>query len=580
MSIRILILVLIFPSLCLAGGNLYVATTGTDSAGCGAIGSPCATIQYTITNKITDANGGWNIYLRGGTYHEHDITIAATKTGTSGAWNTMQSYAGEWAIIDGQRQNTGNTTGLIENLDGFYHAEADMPPAAQYWKFERLEITGGGTTASDSTGGGIWWVKGPITVRYCYIHDNLVGNACENPQGMGGSGWQGNTIEYNYFDHNGSVYHGVLAGDSGCGCNTTSGPAPEASWEYNGDDVEGSIKIYSNTIQYNLIKTYGEQGIRTKASGRNTTTRNGSETVWAQLGDKIHHNIIQNQYAGNTCPSIFWQNDYAQIYQNIVDMTSATTGVNGDESRISTRRIRTWGVDTLKAVVYNNTIINSPGDAIGARTDNQTYPTAPPTTPYWYVYNNLIDNQTDSIFGTIAWGCSAGWCDDSTGYNHAAMAVTNMNIDRNYIYRTTGTDAVYIGNATWDTGLYTYTEWETAKSGANLYKQAYNAGNLLYQNTTGADKYRVRPAHTVEGATTIANGGIGGNHPYITGVTLPSYIGAANPSDDNWVAGVLALGTSYFTSQANGSTPSWVEGATSATVTSVSGCSIVGGSIK
>ncbi len=40
---------------------------------------------------------------------------------------------------------------------------------------------------------------------------------------------------------------------------------------------------------------------------------------------------------------------------------------------------------------------------------------------------------------------------------------------------------------------------------------------------------------------TIANGGIGGAHPLLASVTIPSYIGAADPNDNSWVAGVLCL---------------------------------------
>ena len=43
-------------------------------------------------------------------------------------------------------------------------------------------------------------------------------------------------------------------------------------------------------------------------------------------------------------------------------------------------------------------------------------------------------------------------------------------------------------------------------------------------------------------------------------LALSGQFGATNPADDDWVAGVLALDASYFTSATNGSDPSWIEG--------------------
>jgi len=37
-------------------------------------------------------------------------------------------------------------------------------------------------------------------------------------------------------------------------------------------------------------------------------------------------------------------------------------------------------------------------------------------------------------------------------------------------------------------------------------------------------------------------------------------VGATNPNDNAWVAGVLGLDSTYFTNATAGSTPSWIEG--------------------
>ncbi|OFX29427.1 MAG: hypothetical protein A2W92_13370 [Bacteroidetes bacterium GWA2_42_15] len=70
---------------------------------------------------------------------------------------------------------------------------------------------------------------------------------------------------------------------------------------------------------------------------------------------------------------------------------------------------------------------------------------------------------------------------------------------------------------------------------------ANNPEDNLYKGTTGAARFKTRGSHVINGDTTIANGGIGGAHPYLEGVTLPSYIGATDPNNDSWVDTVLGL---------------------------------------
>ena len=61
------------------------------------------------------------------------------------------------------------------------------------------------------------------------------------------------------------------------------------------------------------------------------------------------------------------------------------------------------------------------------------------------------------------------------------------------------------------------------------------------QGSSGAYKYMTNRNHYLEGSKTIANGGIGGSHPYLAGVIIPSYVGATDPNNDSWVDTVLNL---------------------------------------
>lgn len=550
-----------------AGGDIYVATTGNDTTGNGSIGTPYATIAKAIT-AITDSNGGWNIILRGGTYNEHDLLIGSTRTGTSEAWNTMRSYPGEWAIIDGQHNCQANNHAVIYN--GAFYPDGTTPSLAQYWIFERLGVTGGGLDAahggdSEDSAGGIWWVRGPVKIRYCEVYDNVAVSQNENPAGIVGVCWQNATIEFNYVHDNGST--GNKSGnDRQIMTYNQEEYADYHPWEI------PTWSTMDNIIRYNYVdSSFSSVGIGMKASNRLVPNVDGirdvNDTTYQSHGDNIHHNIVK----GSLYSAIFWQNDWAQIYNNIVEM-----GVgNGEAGAINTRRVRSAGVDTIYPCVYNNTIIGGFA-GIGNDMDGGHF-----TTFQYFCVNNLIDSSKEeypyvtspiSLYGLNddyqnyvypwtyrAWGGDFSWPE--------SFDTSEIKIDRNYIYRSLSTHGdVFLGKPPRTSGgVYTYTSYEQTFNGVDLFKQEdqESGSNKLYIDdiAIGADKYRTVSTHNLgETGKTVAANGIGGDHPYLSGVTIPSYIGATNPSDDDWVAGVLAMDADYFTAQTAGSDPTWVEG--------------------
>lgn len=511
-------------------GHSYVGALGTGKG------------YSTIMAAVDAMSGGDDIYLRSGTYNEHDIYISAAKSGSAGDWSSMQSYPGEWAIINGQWNCTRDPNAVISN--GSY-AGHDTTNVAKYWLFERLEITGGGrnTVVSDTPGFGIYWNFGPWKMRYCYVHDNIGPWAEENPAGIGGITWQNAVIEYNYVKDNRSA--------QGYGNNVFNIAATATYVEYS-NSYNANYNLWKNEIRYNLVQGQAG-GIRTKGAAWLTSNRTGTDTTNKQYGDKIHHNIVI-QTNNSSTPAIFYQQDYAQIYNNIVDQGAASKGQ--ENWSIATRRIRSSGQrDILQTAIYNNTIYNGASEIADFHEGDGS------ANEEWYVYNNVLDKMS-YVFCPITYGCSSGWC---SGYSdRTSQDKTKLYIDRNYIYRTDGTDdAIYIGNASWPTGRYTAATWESAKGGGvNMYAQSYDSSNLLYEGTTGANKYKTRGAHRVEGTTVLSAAGIGGNHPYLAGVTIPSYISATNPSDNNWVEGVLGLATVSNLMSGTSTAPSWIEGST------------------
>ena len=61
----------------------------------------------------------------------------------------------------------------------------------------------------------------------------------------------------------------------------------------------------------------------------------------------------------------------------------------------------------------------------------------------------------------------------------------------------------------------------------------------MYLGTSGSAKYKIVGDHVVSGQATIETGGIGVDHPYLSGVKIPAYIGAVDPNNPEWVDAVL-----------------------------------------
>ena len=95
-----------------------------------------------IQSALDAMNIGDTILIRGGIYRENngsssvDIMISPSKNGDSwepGHFNTLASYPGEWAVIDGE----GNAPkGVVLGYKGMSGYSEEL----HYWKFERLEL--------------------------------------------------------------------------------------------------------------------------------------------------------------------------------------------------------------------------------------------------------------------------------------------------------------------------------------------------------------------------------------------------------------------------------------------------------
>ena len=490
--------------------------------------SPSATATYNPTTRSSTGGSyrafktlqmgldsvvaGDTLWMRGGTYstiYDFDLKTDGTGWG-AGQLILMKSYPGEWAILDGNNNiQPGAGWGALLGPVG--------AATRRYWRMEMFELRN--ARASGGNVQALFFENGPFYLKHLVFRD-IVGTQTvnNNPGVVCGHTWDGCTIERCLFID--------------CG-NTTSHQFFNAIQEY-GDYLYASIPrdgfdwssngghhACRNEFKYNLFLNIDGGVVHQKGTqqltGRNPPSHPYVDT-YKEYGDKIHHNIFKNIDMGGSYYINTTSTDFLQIYNNIFDSCNAIglSEVTGNST----------APHTYRPCVYNNTFrdVKVPINYIWQLGSTGA---AVPATKYGFIANNIFDNCDPKSKGVIAIQSSY------TGTKN----VDSVYIKANYNYRPTSTSYVmYIfGTA------YSAATWDALDPDYTYYQNAYDAGDPLWRGTTGALKYLPYSDHEVSGSSTIANGGIGGNHPYKSGVTIPSYIGAVNPSDSTWVAEVLGL---------------------------------------
>ncbi len=499
------------------------------------LSSNCTSGNYSITNRncngsdgnayrtiqgsINSMSGGDNIYMRSGTYQEGSILIpSGSKNGSPSNRSTLQSYPGEWAVIDGNWNCPNN---------GMCLGNSNSGSTASYWTFQKFEVKNcrSGTISRGIRVGGTG-----IKFRHLYIHDcRCTESSCsDNASGIYGNnpGINNSTIEFCYFYNNGASGGGsthncadiALLGDyENCYDSPTDG-------------------LHQNEIRYNLFNgTY--TGFKHKGPQRLNNLNNVSLTN-KNYGDDIHHNIFLN-----ATEPIDLRADFTQLHHNIID--------GDNDSTIFTNEYGSGCKMTTYMTIYNNTLIDCAiheSVGYGGSYCGISYPISS-YHPYWYGYNNIITNYTNKWNRTsITLG--------RVGTDGGTLNISDLGIDRNLIYKPGSSTHINVSK-----NAGSYSGWKSVSGFNSLYATSnfLSSANCLFQGTSGANKYRIVESFSL-GSYTVGNGGIGGAHPYLDGVTLPSYIGAVNPNDNTWVEGVLGLDNTEVLRNGSGGDPNWVEG--------------------
>jgi len=499
-----------------AATDYYVATDGDDNDD-GSISSPFATVQ----KGFDTIQPGDTLYLRGGTYYEH-VRIYDYRQGDENNWFKVTSYPGEWAIIDAQHSQAYAT---IRYSDGGH----DQCP--QYWIFENFEVTGGGIDNDTSSGGGIRLdTATDLTFRYLYIHDNYGNHGGNNggiviPNDSGAA--HKITIEWCHLKDNACTDAGNCANITLFG-DYIEDPA----------SVDIDTALRQNEICYNLIEG-SSVGIKYK-NGQilSLVDHSATHTTYNDYGDKVHHNIVINPGTA----AIRARQDFIQVYNNIFASDSGTKVASVGENYNGDR-------EPFYACFYNNTLIKM---RFLIDHDNDY---DPDFHPHFYCYNNIIEDAGSEYDGKNDLNILFTWID----WDENDIDMDTVHVENNYFWPRTRTEEII--NVADDSCDYSANGYESEGYATTVY-----ANETTGLHKTGSD-YKCNGSHVLESSTTIDDGGIGGSHPYLSGVTIPSYVGAADPDNDDWVDDVLDLVNLASGAPGKATSPSPANSATGVSIT-------------
>jgi hypothetical protein len=481
-------------------------------------GKAFSTIQMALDSMKT----GDVICIRGGVYLERKIKIPLSKNGTSwnpGKFNTMTSFPGEWAIIDGQKniiRESGRTPFLLGNSDG---------PSMKFWKFERLEIRNG-ATADDQNAAGFFGNHGPFIFRYCVFRDNIVGYEGNNPGAIMGYTWMDCLVEYCYFYNNGAK------------TNHKNSAHIVIFADYNEDThaekgfTNVNYHTMGNRYRNNLFVSASGPAVAIKykndtfLSGRNPSAGKGYDDKWKERGDHINHNIFRKTLDF----AIDGRQDFMQIYNNIFDSCYGAITVG-----------EWWKPTIYRAVVFNNTVLGRGKQGLQFN-HFKMYPFQEPAIVQ-YAYNNIV-----SYCGDDWLSCDITLLKDP---NFTNAIIDSFKIDRNFIYNPAtnpddpnGTYVFWFGYSSDATKRHTLSDYNKRFPNTKLYYAKADASNPLFRGNSGIDRLITRGEYKLSTQETIANAGKNIRHPFLNGMVIPEYIGATDPKDSNnnkWVSDVMNL---------------------------------------
>jgi hypothetical protein len=490
--------------------TFFVAPDGDDRNG-GGLGDPFATIQHGVDVM----QPGDSLLLRAGTYREHSIRLWG-KQGSEEAWFTLQSYPGEWAVVDAGHPADPVGTNVFESSSAPLHAPV-------YWRFAHFEVTGAGPAylgqsyeeIQNLRGAGFhFWPGYHMVFDGMYIHDNYGGGG---PNGGAGVKFQ---------NADGTAAHHIVIThchlkDNGWPGATNGNLANIVLFsDYVDDPTQVDLEqcLSRNEIAYNLVEGCAV-GFKHKNAQWLCRNHIGDDMEGKAYGDRIHHNIFLN----NTYIGLWVHQDFAQVHHNIV--VSSPGGI------VAARPPTTIDREPFHAVIYNNLVVESAdGGGITSYHGLDPGPSGyqqEPWHPYWYVWNNIIERGQDAN-GRNDLNILFAW-------SPYEIDMHTVHVDHDYFYpRERDQDVINVVDNAND---FSADEYEAVGWATSLYAQPVTSADPLHPEDS---EYKTRPDHVLEAGVTLADGGLGAAHPYLPGVTIPAYVGPCADDACAWVDAVLA----------------------------------------
>jgi hypothetical protein len=313
----------------------------------------------------------------------------------------------------------------------------------------------------------------------------------------------------------------------------------------------------NNTIRYNLFTGNTEVAIMHKGQTSALSYVEPLSTANKDYGDKIHHNIFL--LPSNT--PLYLRRDFTQVYNNIFD--------TGTPAAVIMNEISSGSEQAQFQTVYNNNFIDSgiiQHMGVSGTYCGLNYPISS-WHPRFYAYNNILHGQHHNYYD---FGDDVASIVVARGSTAGTLVTTDTEVTNNLFHSNNDPQGSYDilitrePNPVGYTGALYESNFDSAWNTTNFASDA----DGLWVGGGGANDYILYNkgsfSNGLEGLT-AATAGRGGNHPYLPGVQIPSYIGAVNPNDNAWVDGVLGLATVSNLQNAPSGDPNWIEGANSDT---------------
>ena len=323
-------------------------------SGGGSDGNAYTTIQAAISAM----EAGDVLLLRGGTFKERNIRLLRNGKsgdvlkGTPEKWFTVQSYPGEWAVVDGGHHE--------ETIDGkrivfsVFHRSGAGERFPAYWRFAYFEVTGGGPALVGSDGkarthadiqpvggnGSFLWPGRHIVFDDLYVHGNYGGSG---PNGGAGikimnenGGARDVLVTHCRLRDNGWPGERTRTSRISCSSRTTPGAiflrstSPGRPWPID--------------VRYCLLED-SAVGIKYKGTQYLCLNHEGTDMTAKDAGDRLHHNIVRNCGRG-----LLFCQDFGQAHDNIA--VGCDVGIEiGSPPATGYREL-------FHVAVYNNTTID------------------------------------------------------------------------------------------------------------------------------------------------------------------------------------------------------------------------------